>query len=292
MKVLVTGAEGFVGTHLCAALERRGHIPIPTSASGNVGHPLLLPQLDGLRKLLLSTRPDAVIHLAGIAFVPQAHREPAKAYEVNVEGTANLYRTVQDVLGGCGFLFVSSAGVYGKVALERQPIDEQLPPAPVNVYGWSKLAAETSLQTLAMAYDTPLVVTRPFNHTGPGQDEQFVLPAFASQLSEIERGAEPVLHVGNLEVTMKYDSIMPQVILQMFSRKKLFRQDTLTEPQTLKFQQLLPGKYSFKVVVDHNANGEWDPGEVYRMELRISSLVTPLIRSGFLRVERPFHTKV
>ena len=99
---------------------------------------------------------------------------------------------------GGTLVLVSTAEVYGRSFAAGEPLDEGAPLAPANPYAKAKAAAESAVQDVA-GPQLRVVVLRPFNHTGPGQDERFVVPAFAAQIARIERGlGEPVLRVGNL----------------------------------------------------------------------------------------------
>jgi GDP-4-dehydro-6-deoxy-D-mannose reductase len=147
--------------------------------------------------------PDAIIHLAGQAFVPQSLADPLGTLGVNATGTANVLeaaRTYRDrTKAPLRVLAVSSAEVYGLQRPERMPLDENAVPHPANPYAASKRAAEIYALSWARAFDLDVLVARPFNHIGPGQDTRFVVPSFARQLAEIAAGAPPVMQVGNLE---------------------------------------------------------------------------------------------
>jgi GDP-4-dehydro-6-deoxy-D-mannose reductase len=187
MRTLVTGADGFVGRHAIGRLASAG---VETVAfRGDIR------DCDACRAQVRDARPDSILHLAAIASVADAWRNPEAVSDVNVAGTRNLLAAVADEAAAARFLLVSSAEVYGPVPEGEQPIDEQTPPRPASPYAVSKLDAETV--TLASALDT--VIARPFPHIGPGQDERFAIASFASQIAQIERGAEPVLRVGNLD---------------------------------------------------------------------------------------------
>lgn len=207
MRVLVTGAEGFVGRHLVPRLESAGHTVRGTSRAGDVGATLDLPRRDHAVRVLTEFRPEAVIHLAGISAVPMAERDPAAAHAVNVEGTRTLVETLIEIGAPCHFVLVSSSAVYGRAAAERQPIRETEGAAPVDVYGWTKLAAEALLVASVPAGGGAVrwTILRPFNHTGPGQAPDFALASFARQIARMERGEQPPwLEVGNLEVARDF----------------------------------------------------------------------------------------
>jgi GDP-4-dehydro-6-deoxy-D-mannose reductase len=187
MRTLVTGAEGFVGRH---AVERLQAADVETiSFEGDVR------DADTCLSQVRDAQPDAVLHLAAIASVADAWRNPDAVSDVNVGGTRNLLAAVAAVAPQARFLFVSSGEIYGAVPVSEQPIDEATRPQPTSPYATSKLEAETF--TRGSGLDA--VIARPFPHIGPGQDTRFAIASFASQIAEIERGAEPVLHVGNLD---------------------------------------------------------------------------------------------
>lgn len=195
MRILVTGAAGFVGSRLACVLATRGHHVTGTfinraSELGGV-HLREVDLLDepALRRVVEESDPEVVIHLAGLSHVGESWKAPDKYFRVNVLGTENLQRTI----GERRLIFASSAEVYGIVPGDRQPIGEDTPLAPRSPYALTKAAAER-LVLLSNA-----TVVRSFNILGPGQAQCFALPAFAEQLCDIQRGdCEAVVRVGNL----------------------------------------------------------------------------------------------
>ena len=144
-------------------------------------------------------QPDACIHLAAVTTVADARQDPDRAWHVNLHGTLNVARAVLAHARGCRLLFASSAEIYGRSFAAGRPLDETAPPAPMNGYAATKAAADLALG--AMANDGLRVVRlRLFNHTGPGQSDEFVLPAFARQIALIEAGRQTSpLQVGRLD---------------------------------------------------------------------------------------------
>ena len=197
MRVLVTGASGFLGSHLVTHLAARGDEVVGTYA-GSAGPavpgvefvPVEITDRQAMAALVARFAPEVVIHLAGLAHVGASWQKVAEYYQVNVVGTGTLL----DVAAGRRVVFASSAEVYGPVPEAEQPICEERLLAPPSPYALTKACAER------MVVAAGGVVARTFNLIGPGQAPAFALPTFARQLAAIARGEqEPVLQVGNLE---------------------------------------------------------------------------------------------
>lgn len=195
MKLLVTGASGFVGTRLAGYLMSRGDQVVGTYAGEHPGlagmelHAVDVLDAGSTARLVREIDPDVIVHLAGLSHVGASWGAPSTYFQVNVLGT----EAVLAAAAGRRVVVASSAEVYGEVAEEEQPLREGRLPGPVSPYALTKAAAER----LAMARGA--VVARAFNLVGPGQAPTFALPAFARQLLAIRRGEqEPLLTVGNL----------------------------------------------------------------------------------------------
>jgi len=203
-RALVTGGNGFAGRHLVAILRERGDEVIVAGrahAGEQVDYELDLGDGDNVLGLIEATRPRVIYHLAAVSFVPDATHDPNGTYETNIMGTARLFEAVHAVYRDIApprCIFASSAEVYGTRAPDEYPLRETLAPRPATPYAASKLSGEAIALAASRTFGIPAIVTRAFNHIGPGQDERFAIPSFAKGLAEISRGAEPILSVGNL----------------------------------------------------------------------------------------------
>ncbi len=192
-RILVTGASGFVGRHLQPALRAA----FPDAAL--LTDPFDITDPAAADSAVGAARPDVVVHLAAVAAIPAARLDPGRAWQVNLLGTLNVARAVLARAPRCTLLFASSADIYGASFRAGTPLDEQALLAPLNTYSATKAAADLALGAMATEGLRVLRV-RAFNHTGPGQAPEFVVPAFAEQVTRIAAGLQPpVLRVGALD---------------------------------------------------------------------------------------------
>jgi GDP-4-dehydro-6-deoxy-D-mannose reductase len=218
LRVLVTGAGGFVGRHLIAALDEvlaPGSEIVAGSSTGKdsaleIGGsrqariPLRMVEMDvtdakQVNGVIKAERPTHIVHLAAVAAITAANRDPRLSWNVNLNGTLNIALAVADECPECRIVFSSSAEVYGASFKAGVPLDESAALQPVNPYASSKAAADLMLGQMALQ-GLKVARLRPFNHTGPGQTEHFAIPSFAAQIARIERGLqEPVMRVGSLD---------------------------------------------------------------------------------------------
>lgn len=194
--LLLTGGGGFTGHYLAPALSRRGYRVICVDSSGPNRFDLL--NLSAVEAAVLTAKPEVVIHLAAISFV--GHDNPEDFYRVNVIGTLNLLGALSRLEHVPSRVIVaSSANVYGSPSVEV--IDESVCPAPTNHYACSKLAMEHMVRTW---FDRlPIVITRPFNYTGPGQAEHFLVPKIVQHFKR----RLPWIELGNLNVSRDYSDV-------------------------------------------------------------------------------------
>jgi GDP-4-dehydro-6-deoxy-D-mannose reductase len=206
VRVLVTGAHGFVGRHLTAALRARGHDVVEADRAERAVDALALDVTDPLavRAAFDLVRPDAVAHLAAQASVPDSLRDPDVTFAVNAGGTLHVLNAAREVAADGlrpRVLVVGSSDVYGAQPAEAYPLKETAPLLPRNPYAASKAAADALAQAYARSYGVDAVVTRAFNHIGPHQDERFAVAAFAAQIARVAAGPDRVVLVGNLDAS-------------------------------------------------------------------------------------------
>ncbi|HUA10090.1 MAG TPA: GDP-mannose 4,6-dehydratase [Candidatus Acidoferrales bacterium] len=212
MRALVTGATGFVGRYLIAALQEAGYETLACGGPHDSDAlPIDLHELPSLRAALELGRPHLVFHLAAATFVPESIAAPMATYVTNIRGTANLTQAIRDYERTTGarvrLLFASSAEVYGAQPPQAFPLRETCPPAPANPYAASKAAAEMLLLGEARSLGLDAVIARAFNHIGPGQNDRFVVASFAAQLAAIAKGGPPQLYVGNLDAKRDFTDV-------------------------------------------------------------------------------------
>jgi GDP-4-dehydro-6-deoxy-D-mannose reductase len=210
MRTLVTGADGFVGTHLCAHLRAAGDEVVEVHGPHGA-HPSAL-RMDltdeaQVRAAVEEARPEGVIHLAGFSSVGQSHQAPGLALAVNALGTTYLLAALRATCPDARVLLISSGEVYGPVAPGTRA-SEDAPLVPTSPYSASKVAAELVGQQFQRSYGLPVVIVRPFNHLGRGQSPTFAIPSFAAQVRAIRQGhAQPLLQVGNLEPVRDFSHV-------------------------------------------------------------------------------------
>jgi GDP-4-dehydro-6-deoxy-D-mannose reductase len=205
---LVTGAAGFAGRHLLQALAQD---PAPIVGWYRPGVPpehaddapavewraVDLRDADAVAGEIARSTPGEVYHLAGAANQGASWRNSDEALELNALATHHLLGALAAAAADARVLVTGSAAVY---APADTPLDEAAPIGPASPYGVSKLAQEMIALRAHARSSLHVVVVRPFNHTGPGQDAAYFAPSFARQIARIEAGLEPpVLRVGNLE---------------------------------------------------------------------------------------------
>ena len=205
MRILVTGSNGFTGQHLKKAALAQGHEVVPCLSD--------LCDLSALTKEILQLDYSHVVHLAAISFV--GHDDQRAFYDVNLFGTLNLLKALKtSPIQPQKVLITSSANVYGNCF--ASPIEETEMPGPVNHYAMSKLAMEHMARTFEGGL--PLLLTRPFNSTGPGQSVDFLIPKLIQHFKK----KTPSIELGNLLIEREFNDV--RMVCEAYLR--LLRQGT------------------------------------------------------------------
>lgn len=217
MRVLITGITGFVGRHLAQYLLAQGvevagigrpvhDDSMPFSDHDRVPiHHVEIADVEVLARIVESSRPEAIVHLAAFSQVGLSWDAPSAVINTNVLGTLALLNAVWETGFKPLILSVGSGEEYGLVREDEIPISEATPLRPLNPYAVSKVAQGLLALQYAKKFGLRVIHMRPFNHIGPGQARGFITADFAAQIAHIEQGlAPPLLRVGNLDSRRDY----------------------------------------------------------------------------------------
>jgi GDP-4-dehydro-6-deoxy-D-mannose reductase len=210
-RILLTGGTGFVGGYLAPAIASRWPgadrvlLRRPGEQVLREGWRALDAEVidsAAIGRIVSDSKPDRVLHLAAQAAIGASAELAEATWRVNFGGTLELAHACQRACPTTTFFFVSSSEVYGW-SFRDGVANEDTPLRPMNAYARSKAAAESMLPDVLP--QARLIVARPFNHTGPGQDVRFVLPSLAQQIADVEAGRRPPrLELGNLEASRDF----------------------------------------------------------------------------------------
>lgn len=226
MRTLITGGYGFVARHLAQHLVSCGDdvavtchgadkIPGSEASSNAVQLPssvqtMVLDVTDSkaVKDLVSVLNPDAIYHLAAMAFVPSGEINFEEVFRVNTFGTLNVLNAVLECSPRSRVLVVSSSEVYGSPRPKTLPVNELSELRPISAYGVSKAAADLAAFQYSQKKNLEVIRVRPFPHIGPGQSSVYAISSFAEQLARIKAGrAKPIIRVGNLESKRDYSDV-------------------------------------------------------------------------------------
>lgn len=208
-RVLVTGGSGFVGQWLTKSLLAAGDdVTVAGLGEGTQPPssklrrlPVDMRDASAVEKAIESSRPDAIVHLAGISFPPEAERSPATTYDVNVLGAVRLLTavaagrragTIDPVV-----LIVGSGVQYGRHPESEMPLDESASQLPISVYAASKAAQEVAALQMHRNSGVRVICVRSFNHSGAGQTADYLIPSLVARALRVRAGQERTLRLGN-----------------------------------------------------------------------------------------------
>jgi len=220
-RAFVTGGAGFVGQWLARALLAEGwrvvalgiHPPVPGILAPNEMAAVQwlhgdIRDADAVQKALDASQPEAIFHLAGISFIPDARDAPTTTYDVNVLGAVQLLAEVSRRRGAGELdpvvLVVGSGMQYGRHPANEMPLVEDAEQRPSDVYAASKAAQEIAARQAQRYYGLRVICTRSFNHSGTGHPDHFLLPALVRRVIALRGSRESKLRLGNQESVRDY----------------------------------------------------------------------------------------
>ncbi|KKU43169.1 MAG: NAD-dependent epimerase/dehydratase [Microgenomates group bacterium GW2011_GWA1_46_7] len=223
MKILITGAGGFVGTYLIRQLQKKtdneiyGAVYKSTSDISS-----LLPQnhiLEGdltdfavAESHLQTVQPDIIYHLAALSVVGNSFANAIKVINTNTNLSFNLFEAARLIVPKARIINICSANVYGAVLDSSRPLTESTPFRPLNPYSVSKINQEMLGLEYHLTYGSDMIALRPFNHTGIGQTTDFLIPRLAQQFAAIEKGQlAPTIEIGNLDSIRDFSDVRDMV---------------------------------------------------------------------------------
>jgi GDP-4-dehydro-6-deoxy-D-mannose reductase len=220
MRLLITGITGFVGSHMAEhALAQGAEVFASTrwrSRTENIEHlresvhliECDLRDMASVGRLLATSSPTHVIHLAAQSFVGASWHTPAETLSTNIVSQVNLLEGIRDLKVVPRFLVIGTSEEYGLVYADEVPIKETNPLRPLSPYAVSKVAQDLMGFQYFKSYGLPIIRSRAFNHEGPRRGEVFVTSSFAKQVAEIEAGLrKPVIFVGDLKPRRDYSDV-------------------------------------------------------------------------------------
>lgn len=230
-KALVTGAGGFVGSHLIEYLLKEGinvtavlHPKNELSNLKNVANKIEIIRTDLTNKIaarkLATKKTDYVFHLAAFSSPPESFKNPQRTIKNNVFAQLYLLQALSEKKSNAKILIVGSADEYGMVDKKNVPVNEETPLVPTSPYAISKVAQDLLGYQFFLSYGLKIIRVRPFNHIGPRQSTNFVVPSFASQIANIEKKGNGELRVGNLNSYRDFTDVRDIVRAYLLSLEK------------------------------------------------------------------------
>ena len=281
-RVLITGGSGFTGRPLAERLRQDGHevLTISHQASAAGEFNVDLRDFDGLTRTLSQTEPMAIVHLAGIA--APSHSKIDEMYSANIVGTANLFAALAIARIEPRIVIVASSAQVYAVPDNALQLTEDSPLAPRTDYGVSKRAAE-EIASIHSRH-VPIIITRPFNYTGPGQTTSFLVPKIVRHYAE----KRSEIRVGNMDLFRDFSDISR--VVEAYSRLVSRSVDPVTvnicSGRTVHLQEILQmmeeiSDHHINVITDSALVRNNEPRTIVGCPARIEALVGPLPNPEF-----------
>jgi GDP-4-dehydro-6-deoxy-D-mannose reductase len=218
MRALITGINGFVGGHLAEHLLAatdwqiigvgREALPLATIRERIAWNVADLTDSAAVERVVRAVQPEVVFHLAALAHPASSFRDPRGTLFTNIGMQLNLFEAIRAAELDPTVLIVCSGEEYGVVQPDEIPVDEHTPLRPISPYSVSKVAQDMLAYQYHAAHGLRTIRVRPFNHTGPRQEDRYAPTGFAHQIARIEAGLqEPVVRVGNLQAQRDYTDV-------------------------------------------------------------------------------------
>lgn len=222
ISVLITGIEGFVGRHLVEFFlkeERRIEIHGGYFDKDSLNIPYLREKLRRLffldvtdkvkvEETIREIRPNWIVNLSAISHVGDSFRDPSLTFTININGVYNILEAIRKISPSSRMLYIGSCDEYGMVKEEELPIKEKHPFRPQSPYAVSKISGEMLSYQYYNSFGLDIVIARPFNHTGVGQSDKFVVSQFARHAAEIELGLrDKKMSIGNVSIERDFSDV-------------------------------------------------------------------------------------
>ncbi|MBD3248788.1 NAD-dependent epimerase/dehydratase family protein [Candidatus Woesearchaeota archaeon] len=274
MKALITGITGFVGEHLSDYLQDKGHQVFGIDKNEKELKGAIIYKADILDKkkinsIISKIKPDYIFHLAAISSVVNSFKIPDTTMKINVEGTKNILDTILVSNIDSRILIVTSPHVYG--IPKQSPITEEHILQPNSPYAKSRVEQEKLCFEYQKKYDMNIIISRSFNHTGPGRPPEFVCSDFAKQIVDIEKGIikQKVIKTGDLSI-----------------RRDFFDVRDIVKAYLLAVEKCIPGQiynicsgndYSIKDILDILLSMSYAKIKIIQDQTKIRSSDIPVI---------------
>lgn len=212
-RAFITGIAGFAGTYLAEELLNHNYKVTGTIYKGDPPENIkkLKNKVEFIRLDILNQKkceqvikkcnPEYIFHLAAFSSVGRSFENERLTYKINIRGTLNFLEAALNIKKFKKFIFISSSECYGRFSPKGKILTETEPLNPISPYAISKTTAEQICRLYFERYQLPVTIARSFNHSGPGQNDNFVIPAFCKKTAMIEKGlTKPILLVGNPKI--------------------------------------------------------------------------------------------